>query len=125
MALPALTAEQDAEPAEGSDGQDMRWQVTCKVAEDRSAVNPDAPPYPQIGRSPSGMAPHPCGRRRADREGSSPIKVSAAGTQNSDAAVAAEFVVAEAAPQWHRWSRHPRRHHGDRDHSDASGGQPA
>ena len=35
MALLALVAGQDVEPAEGSDGTDGRWRIARKVAEDR------------------------------------------------------------------------------------------
>ena len=44
MALLALVAGQDVEPAEGSDGTDGRWRVARKVAEDRviSTVDPQA-----------------------------------------------------------------------------------
>ena len=44
LALLALVAGQDVEPAEGSDGRDGRWRIARKVAEDRviSAVDPDA-----------------------------------------------------------------------------------
>jgi hypothetical protein len=44
VALLALIAGQDVEPAEGSDGTDGRWQIARRVAEDRviSTVDPDA-----------------------------------------------------------------------------------
>jgi hypothetical protein len=44
LALLALIAGQDVEPAEGSDGTDGRWQIARKVASDRviSTVDPDA-----------------------------------------------------------------------------------
>jgi hypothetical protein len=44
VALLALVAGQDVEPAEGSDGTDGRWQIARKVAVDRviSTVDPDA-----------------------------------------------------------------------------------
>ena len=42
--LLALVAGQDVEPAEGPDGQDGRWRIARKVAEDRviSVNDPDA-----------------------------------------------------------------------------------
>jgi hypothetical protein len=42
LALLALVAGQDVEPAEGSDGRDGRWRIARKVVEDRmiSAVDP-------------------------------------------------------------------------------------
>lgn len=44
LALLALVAGQDVEPAEGSDGTDGRWRIARRVAEDRviSVVDPDA-----------------------------------------------------------------------------------
>ena len=44
VALLALVAGQDVEPAEGSDGSDGRWQIADKVAGDRvvSTVDPEA-----------------------------------------------------------------------------------
>jgi hypothetical protein len=44
VALLALVAGQDVEPAEGSDGTDGRWRIARKVAADRviSTVDPDA-----------------------------------------------------------------------------------
>jgi hypothetical protein len=44
VALLALVAGQDVEPAEGSDGTDGRWQIADNVAEDRvvSTVDPEA-----------------------------------------------------------------------------------
>lgn len=44
VALLALVAGQDVEPAEGSDGTDGRWRIARRVAEDRviSTVDPDA-----------------------------------------------------------------------------------
>ena len=44
MALLALIAGQDVEPAEGSDGTDGRWRIAQNVASDRviSTVDPDA-----------------------------------------------------------------------------------
>jgi Transposase DDE domain/Transposase domain (DUF772) len=44
LALLALVAGQDVEPAEGSDGTDGRWRIARKVAEDRtiSTVDTDA-----------------------------------------------------------------------------------
>ena len=44
MALLALVAGQDVEPAEGSDGTDGRWRIARKVAPDRmiSTVDPES-----------------------------------------------------------------------------------
>jgi hypothetical protein len=44
VALLALVAGQDVEPAEGSDGTDVRWRIARQVAPDRmiSTLDPDA-----------------------------------------------------------------------------------
>ena len=44
VALLALIAGQDVEPAEGSDGTDGRWRIAQQVASDRviSTVDPDS-----------------------------------------------------------------------------------
>lgn len=44
VALLALVAGQDVEPAEGSDGTDGRWRIACRVVPDRviSTVDPEA-----------------------------------------------------------------------------------
>lgn len=48
VALLALVAGQDVEPAGGSDGTDGRWRTARKVAEDRviSTVDPRGTAYP-------------------------------------------------------------------------------
>ena len=45
VALLALIAGPDVEPAPGSDGTDGRWQIARKVAKDRviSVVDPEGP----------------------------------------------------------------------------------
>jgi hypothetical protein len=69
VALLALVAGQDVEPAEGSDGRDGRWRIARKVAEDRviSAVDPDAR---HTRKSPEARRrlPRPCGHRPAGRD---------------------------------------------------------
>ena len=42
LALLALVAGQDVEPAEGSDGPDGRWRIARKVAGDR-VISPSTP----------------------------------------------------------------------------------
>jgi hypothetical protein len=95
----ALVAGQDVEPAEGSDGRDGRWRIARKVAEDRVISTVDT------------QARHTCKSPEARRDGyrahvaadpdtgiiTDEKLTKAAGTENSDAAVAAEFVAAEAA----------------------------
>src|SRR6266699_2018617 len=80
LALLALVAGQDVEPAEGSDGTDGRWRIARKVAEDRviSTVDPDAR---HTRKSPES-------RRDGYRAHV------AAGQENSDPAVAQEFLAA-------------------------------
>jgi hypothetical protein len=98
LALLALVAGQDVEPAEGSDGRDGRWRIARKVAEDRviSVNDPDAR--------------HTRKSQQARRDGyrahvaadpgtgiiTDEKLTKAAGQENSDPAVAEEFVAAEA-----------------------------
>jgi len=118
VALLALVAGQDVAPAEGSDGRDGRWRIARKVAEDRviSTVDPDARhtrKSPEARRD--GYRAHV-----AAEPGTGIITdeklTKAAGTENSDAAVAAEFVSAEAAGEGAAASRG-----GDRDQDGADG----
>ena len=70
VALLALVAGQDVEPAEGSDGTDGRWRIARKVAEDRviSTVDPDARHTRKSPRGPPGRVPGARGRRPGDRD---------------------------------------------------------
>ena len=69
VALLALVAGQDVEPAEGTDGTDGRWRIARKVAEDRViSRGPRGPAHPQVPRGPPGRLPRPCGRRPGDRD---------------------------------------------------------
>ena len=83
VALLALLAGQDVEPAEGSDGTDGRWRIARRVAPDRvvSTVDPDARhtrkspenrqnsygrtwrPNRRPGSSPTRRSPRPPGQR--------------------------------------------------------------
>ena len=99
VALLALVAGQDVEPAEGSDGRDGRWRIARKVAEDRviSVNDPEAR--------------HTRKSQHARRDGyrahvaASPDTgiitdeklTRAAGQDNTDPAVAGEFLDSEAA----------------------------
>ena len=69
LALLALVAGQDVEPAEGSDGTDGRWRIARKVAEDRviSTVDPDAR-HTRKSAGPPGRLPGAPGRRPGDRD---------------------------------------------------------
>ena len=99
VALLALVAGQDVEPAEGSDGTDGRWRIARKVAEDRviSTVDPDAR---HTRKSPENrrdgyrahVAAEPQTGIITDEE-----LTRAAGAENSDPAVAERFVAAEPA----------------------------
>ena len=100
LALLALVAGQDVEPAEGSDGTDGRWRIARKVAEDRviSTVDPDAR---HTRKSPEARRDGYRAHLAADPETgiiTDEKLTRAAGTENSDPAVAEEFLAAEAAP---------------------------
>jgi hypothetical protein len=116
VALLALVAGQDVEPAEGSDGTDGRWQIARKVAEDRviSTVDTQARhtrKSPEARRD--GYRAHVAGDPETGIITDEKL-TGAAGAENSDAAVAAEFVAAEAAAS---------RPGGDRSHDDAGSGE--
>jgi Transposase DDE domain len=118
VALLALVAGQDVEPAEGSDGTDGRWRIARKVAEDRviSTVDTQARhtrKSPEARRD--GYRAHVAGDPETGIITDEKL-TGAAGAENSDAAVAAEFVAAEAAAS---------RHRGDRGHDDAGRGELA
>jgi hypothetical protein len=99
VALLALVAGQDVEPAEGSDGRDGRWRIARKVAEDR-VISVNDP-----------QARHTRKSQHARRDGyrahvaASPETgiitgeklTKAAGQDNTDPAVAGEFLDGEAA----------------------------
>ena len=99
LALLALVAGQDVEPAEGSDGTDGRWRIARKVAEDR-VISVNDPEARHTRKSPEARRDGYRAHVAAD-PGTGIITdeklTGAAGAENSDAAVAAEFVTAEAA----------------------------
>jgi len=99
LALLALVAGQDVEPAEGSDGTDGRWRIARKVAEDRviSVTDPDArhtrkSPHARRDGYRAHVAAGPQTGIITDEK-----LTQAAGQDNSDPAVAEEFVAAETA----------------------------
>ena len=99
LALLALVAGQDVEPAEGSDGTDGRWRIAQKVAADRvvSTVDPDAR---HTRKSPEARRDGYRAHLAADPETgiiTDEKLTRAAGTENSDPAVAAEFLAGETA----------------------------
>src|SRR5258707_728071 len=90
---------EDVEPAEGSDGTDGRWRIARKVAEDRviSTVDPDAR-HPR--KSPEARRDGYRAHVAADPETgiiTDEKLTRAAGQENSDPAVAEEFLAADAA----------------------------
>jgi hypothetical protein len=96
LALLALVAGQDVEPAEGSDGTDGRWRIARKVAEDRviSTVDPDAR---HTRKSPEARRDGYRAHVAADPETgiiTDEKLTRAAGTENSDPAVAEDFLAA-------------------------------
>src|SRR5205807_8060826 len=98
LALLALVAGQDVEPAEGSDGTDGRWRIARKVAEDRmiSIVDPDAR---HTRKSPEARRDGYRAHVAADPETgiiTDEKLTRAGGTENSDPAVAEEFLAAGA-----------------------------
>jgi len=99
VALLALVAGQDVEPADGSDGTDGRWKIAGKVAEDRviSTVDPDArhtrkSPEARRDGYRAHLVAEPGTGMITDEE-----LTKAAGPDNSDAAVAEKFVAADTA----------------------------
>src|SRR6266498_453710 len=98
VALLALVAGQDVEPAEGSDGTDGRWRIARKVAEDRviSTVDPEAR---HTRKSPEARRDGYRAHLAADPETgiiTDEKLTRAAGQENSDPAVAEEFLTAGA-----------------------------
>lgn len=99
LALLALVAGQDVEPAEGSDGTDGRWRIARKVAEDRviSTVDPEARHTRKSGEARrDGYRAHLAAGPETGIITDEKL-TRAAGTENSDPAVAEEFLAAEAA----------------------------
>jgi hypothetical protein len=99
LALLALVAGQDVEPAEGSDGTDGRWQIARKVAEDRvvSTVDPDAR---HTRKSPEARRDGYRAHVAADPDTgiiTDEQLTKAAGTDNSDPAVAQQFLDADTS----------------------------
>ena len=101
LALLALVAGQDVEPAEGSDGTGGRWRIARKVAENRviSTVDPDAR---HTRKSPEARRDGYRAHLAADPETgiiTDEKLTRAAGEDNSDPAVAEEFLAAEAGSE--------------------------
>jgi Transposase DDE domain/Transposase domain (DUF772) len=99
VALLALVAGQDVEPAEGSDGRDGRWRIARRVAADRvvSTVDPDAR---HTRKSPEARRDGYRAHVAADPQTgiiTDEKLTKAAGPENADPTVAAEFLAAETA----------------------------
>ena len=98
VALLALVAGQDVEPAEGSDGTDGRWRIARKVAEDRviSVNDPDARhtrKSPEARRD--GYRAHVAAEPATGLITGEQL-TRAAGEDNTDAAAAARFLAGQA-----------------------------
>lgn len=104
VGLLALVAGQDVEPAEGSDGTDGRWRIAHRVAQDRviSTVDPEAR---HTRKSPENRRDGYRAHLAADPETgiiTDEKLTMAAGPENADPSVAAEFVGAEDEPrEWY------------------------
>jgi len=101
VALLALVAGQDVEPAEGSDGRDGRWRIARKVAEDR-VISVNDPDTRHTRKSVEARRDGCRAHVAADPEtgiitDEKPTKAS--GGDNSDPAVAEEFLAAEAGQE--------------------------
>jgi Transposase DDE domain/Transposase domain (DUF772) len=97
VALLALVAGQDVEPAEGSDGTDGRWRIARRVAEDR-VISVNDPEARHTRKSPEArrdgyrahVSAEPATGLITDEQ-----LTRAAGPENSDAAVAAQMIARE------------------------------
>ena len=99
LALLALVAGQDVEPAEGSDGRDGRWRIARKVAEDR-VISTGDPEARHTRKSPEARRDGYRAHVAADPQTgiiTDEKLTGAAGQDNSDPAVAAQFLVAAAS----------------------------
>ena len=100
LALLALVAGQDVEPAEGSDGRDGRWRIARRVAPDRviSTVDPQARHTRKSPRNrKDGYRAHMVAEPETGLITDEALTM-AAGPENSDAAVAQQFLAPTPAP---------------------------
>ncbi len=101
LALLALVAGQDVEPAEGSDGRDGRWRIARRVAPDRMISTVDSQAR-HTRKSPSNRKDGYRAHMVAEPETgliTDEALTMAAGPENSDAAVAQQFLTpTEQAP---------------------------
>lgn len=95
LALLALVAGQDVEPAEGSDGRDGRWRIARRVAPDRMISTVDSQAR-HTRKSPSNRKDGYRAHMVAEPETgliTDEALTMAAGPENSDAAVAQQFLT--------------------------------
>ena len=105
VGLLALVAGQDVEPAEGSDGTDGRWRIARRVAGDR-VISVHDPQARHTRKSPEDRRDGYRAHVAADPEtgiitGEGLTK--AAGEENSDAAVAGQFLAGEGGARRSLW----------------------
>lgn len=99
VALLALVAGQDVEPAEGSDGTDGRWRIARKVAPNRviSTVDPDARhAHKSREKKQDGFKAHIAIEPDTGLV-TAAVLTKASGAENSDAARGAELVAADTS----------------------------
>jgi IS5 family transposase len=99
VGLLALVAGQDVEPAEGSDGTDGRWRIARKVAEDR-VISVHDPETRHTRKSPEARRDGYRAHVAADPQTgiiTGERLTKACGQDNSDAAVAGQFLAGQAA----------------------------
>jgi hypothetical protein len=99
VALLALVAGQDVEPAEGSDGTDGRWRIARKVAPDRviSTVDPDARhAHKSREKKQDGFKGHIAIEPDTGLV-TAAVLTKASGAENSDAARGADLVTADTS----------------------------
>jgi len=100
LTMLALVAGQDVEPADGSDSTDGRWRIARRVAPDRviSQVDPEAR---HTRKSPEARRDGYRAHAAAEPETgiiTDEALTKAAGPENSDAAVAEQFLAAHTTP---------------------------
>ena len=99
VALLALVAGQDVEPADGSDGTDGRWKIARKVAPDRviSTVDPDARhAHKSRQKKVDGFKSHVIAEPSTGLV-TAAILTKASGAANSDAARGGELIAADTS----------------------------
>jgi hypothetical protein len=100
VALLALVAGQDVEPAEGSDGTDGRWRIARRVAPDRviSTVDPEARhAHKTVSRRQDGYKAHVAVEPDTGIVTDTAL-TPASGPQHSDAAVGIDLLADEPEP---------------------------